>query len=519
MTSPSVGPRSSRGSRPPRTGLLAVTAEAPRVAPEDFLRSVSRGFRELGPAGHLWSPSQGLQCAGWGVARRFEVGAEARPSGFASANGDGGGAGAAPAPLDRVAARASALFRELAGVDDVPLRLFGGLAFDPGANGVIDARGLGEGTAAGAKSFGAGAAGPDWNEFGAGSFVLPRLGYVAGAHAAHLYAVVDAAAAAPEWRLRLRRLAEDLDPAGAPGGGANGNGTLGELPEALRASNGLPDILLGSDRPAASEWLRRVGELRREVRRGRLQKVVAARAVELDLDRPFGIDDLASIAGRLRRGMPTCTCFAFLRGGSIFFGATPELLVRRRGRRIETQALAGSIASDPSPARRRELERRLLASAKDRLEHDVVVRYLVERLDRSCGAVAPPAAPGVRVLPNVMHLETPIRAALPETAEPPHVLRLVRALHPTPAVAGRPTAPALAAIRRTEDRDRGWYAGPVGWFDGSGDGEFSVALRSCLATGRRGLLYSGNGIVADSDPARELAETNLKLDAILGAWG
>ena len=146
------------------------------------------------------------------------------------------------------------------------------------------------------------------------------------------------------------------------------------------------------------------------------------------------------------------------------------------------------------------------------------MRFLVERLDRSCGAAAPSSAPGVRVLRNVLHLETPIRAALAEAAEPPHVLRLVRALHPTPAVAGSPTVDALAAIRRTEDRERGWYAGPVGWFDGRGDGEFSIALRSCLASGRKGLLYSGAGIVADSDPDRELAETNLKLDAILGAW-
>ena len=504
MTSPAVGPGSSRAPRAPQAphpGLLAVAAEAPRVAPEDFLRRASRAFRELGPAGHLWSPPGGMQSAGWGVARSFELGAPARTADFAATNGDGGGALAAHAALDRAAARASGWFRELAGADEVPLRFFGGLAFDPATDG-------------------AGAAEPDWNEFGAGSFMLPRLGYAVDGDDAHLYAIVDAAAggAALEWRRRLRRLAEELDLADGAGGGSNGNGKPGGMPEAAHGPNGLPEILLGSDRPAASEWLRRVEELRREVRRGRLQKVVAARTVELDLDRPFGIDDLARLAGRLRRGMPTCTCFAFLRGGSIFFGATPELLVRRRGRRIETQALAGSIAGDPSPARRRELERRLLESGKDRLEHDVVVRYLVERLDRSGGAVAPPASPGVRVLPNVMHLETPIRAALPPTAEPPHVLRLVRALHPTPAVAGRPTAPALAAIRRTEDRDRGWYAGPVGWFDGSGDGEFSVALRSCLATGRRGLLYSGNGIVADSDPARELAETNLKLDAILGAW-
>ncbi len=502
MTSPVIRPLSGRETRAPRAGLLTVTAEAPRVAPEEFLRRASRSFREIGPVGHLWSPSGGMQSAGWGVARRFEIAGDARSPGFAGGNGDGGHRmHAGGVALDQVAAQASGLFRELAGAEEVPLRLFGGLAFDPGP----DRPGSGP---------------SDWDEFGAGSFVLPRLGYVADGDAAHLYAVIDATGvgAAPEWRRRLQRLAEDLDLIGGPGSGANGNGHLGELAEAANTLEALPGIRRSLDRPAASEWLRRVEELRGEVLSERLQKVVAARAVELDLDRPFGIDDLACIAGRLRHSMPTCTFFAFLRGGSIFFGATPELLVRRRGRRIETQALAGSIASDPTPVRRRELERRLLESRKDRLEHDVVVRYLVERLDRSCGGVAPPAPPEVRVLPNVMHLETPIRAALPETVEPPHVLRLVRALHPTPAVAGRPTALALAAIRRSEDRDRGWYAGPVGWFDGSGDGEFSVALRSCLATRRRGLLYSGNGIVADSDPARELAETNLKLDAILGAW-
>lgn len=502
MTSPAVGPRSGRETPAPRANLLAVAVEAPRVAPEAFLRRASRSFREIGPVGHLWSPAAGMQSAGWGVARRFEIAGDASSEAFAGGNGArGGDAHPGGLALDRIAAEASWLFRELAGASEAPLRLFGGLAFDPGP-----------------RAAGVGAS--DWDEFGAGSFVLPRLGYVADGEAAHLYAVIDGTAvgAAPEWRRRLRRLAEDLDLAGGPGSAANGNGCPGEPPDAADAPEALPGILRSLDRPAASEWLRRVEELRGEVLRGRLQKVVAARAVELELDRPFGIDDLVRIAGRLRHGMSTCTRFAFLRGGSIFFGATPELLVRRRGRRIETQALAGSIASDTSPVRRRELERRLLESRKDRLEHDVVVRYLVERLDRSCGAVAPPSPPGVRVLPNVMHLETPIRAALPESVEPPHVLRLVRALHPTPAVAGRPTPLALAAIRRSEDRGRGWYAGPVGWFDGNGNGEFSVALRSCLATRRRGLLYSGNGIVADSDPARELVETNLKLDAILGAW-
>ena len=490
MTSPAAEPRLVPRARAPRTSLSTLRVDAPRVAPEEFLRLAARDFRECEPVGHLWSPADGMQCAGWGAARRFEIESGAHASGAA---------------IDRLAEGASGLWGELAGVDPLALRLYGGLAFDPG-------------TAEGRP----GATGSDWDAFGAGSFVLPQVGYVAEAEAeaAYVYAVLDGAgvAATPSWRRRLQRLADELDPGNRPPNGANGNGAARERAEAAPDLLALPEVLRSFDQPATEEWLRRVEELRSEVCDGRLQKVVAARTVELGLGRQFGIADLARIAERLRRHMPTCTCFAFLRGGSIFFGATPELLVRRRGRRIETQALAGSIASDPSPEKRRELERRLLESAKDRLEHDLVVRYLVERVDRSCGAAVPPSLPGVRVLRNVLHLETPICAALAETAQPPHVLRLVRALHPTPAVAGSPTAGALQAIRRTEDRDRGWYAGPVGWFDGRGDGEFSVALRSCLAAGRKGLLYSGAGIVADSDPDRELAETNLKLDAILGAW-
>lgn len=504
MTSPAAGPRLVSRGRAPQASLSTLSVDAPRVAPEMFLRLASRAFRESEPVGHLWSPAEGMRCAGWGAARRFEAQADL-------------------AAIDRLAERASGLWGQLADADPLALRLHGGLAFDPTT---VD-RDLAEGDLAGeaairqVKPESQGRAGSDWHDFGAGSFVLPRVGYVAEEDGAYLYAVIDGAdvASTPLWRQRLQRLADELDLDHLRPGSANGHGPGADPGRGDPDPAALPEILLSSDQPAAEEWLRRVEELRRDVDEGRLQKVVAARTVELDLDRPFGIDDLARISERLRRHMPTCTCFAFLRGGSIFFGATPELLVRRRGRRIEARALAGSIASDPSPERRRQLERRLLESAKDRLEHDLVVRYLVERLDRSCGAVAPRPLPDVRVLRNVLHLETPVHVALAKTVEPPHVLRLVRALHPTPAVAGSPTAVALAAIRRTEERHRGWYAGPVGWFDGRGDGEFSVALRSCLAAGHRGLLYSGAGIVGDSDPARELAETNLKLDAILGAWG
>lgn len=517
MTSPDAGPRPVSRARAPRTSPRVVRVAAPRSAPEKFLRLAARAFPECGPVGHVWSPANGTQSAGWGAARRLEIASDASSEDVAGANGGNGaasgmadatsGAYASRAALDRLAKRASRLWNELAGVDPLALRLYGGLAFDPAAP---------EGRPASAAS-----AASAWSDFGAFSFVLPQVGYVAESKAASLYAVLDEAdiLAAPTWSRRLQALADELDAGSGLEYGANGGEGALPMAEAGPDSPGLPRVLRRFDRPPADEWIRRVEELRGEVSDGRLQKVVAARTVELALDRPFSIADLVRIAERLRRNMPTCTRFAFLRGGAIFFGATPEILVRRRGRQIETRALAGSIASDASPVRRRELEQRLLASAKDRLEHDLVVSYLVERLDRSCGVAVARPRPGVRVLKNVLHLETPVQAALGATARPPHVLELVRALHPTPAVAGRPTAAALRAIRRSEDRERGWYAGPVGWFNGTGDGEFSLALRSCLAAGRKGLLYSGAGIVADSDPERELAETNLKLDAILGAWG
>lgn len=514
MTSPATGRRPGFQPRPPRASLRVVRVDAPRVAPEEFLRSAAREFRECEPVGHLWSPAEGMQSAGWGAARRFETESGLLCEDVVGANGNGAAPGVSDlrsgpgaygrrAALDRLAEGASGLWGELEGVDPLALRLYGGVAFDPGAS---------EG--------GPGTADSTWSDFGAASFVLPRVGYVAEAESACLYAVLDGTGvlATPSWRRRLQSLADELYAGRRLTDGADGSEDAVRTADVDPESPALPEVLRSFDQPGTDEWLRRVEELRGEVSDGRLKKVVAARTVELALERPFAIADLARIAERLRRHMPTCTCFAFLRGDAIFFGATPELLVRRRGRRIEAQALAGSIASDASPDKRRELERRLLDSAKDRLEHDLVVRYLVERLDRSCGAAAAESLPGVRVLKNVLHLETPIQAALAATAKSPHVLDLVRALHPTPAVAGSPTARALQAIRRSEDRDRGWYAGPVGWFDGHGDGEFSLALRSCLAAGRKGLLYSGAGIVADSDPDCELAETNLKLDAILGAW-
>jgi isochorismate synthase EntC len=155
-----------------------------------------------------------------------------------------------------------------------------------------------------------------------------------------------------------------------------------------------------------------------------------------------------------------------------------------------------------------------MASAKDREEHDIVVRALTDALGEVCDAVSAPATPGLLTLRDVHHLYTPVTARRREATD---VFSLLERLHPTPAVGGAPRREALAFIREHEDWDRGWYAAPVGWIDASGDGEFAVALRSALMDGDRATLFAGCGIVADSVPDDEYAESELKLRAMRDA--
>jgi isochorismate synthase len=188
--------------------------------------------------------------------------------------------------------------------------------------------------------------------------------------------------------------------------------------------------------------------------------------------------------------------------------ATPERLVRRTGATVSCDALAGSARGD-------EGAKALLASGKDRREHDLVVSAIATALRDLGGVVAMPTEPGVRTLRHVLHLHTPIEATL---REPRHLLEVAEALHPTPAVGGTPTRLATDWIAKHEAA-RGWYASPVGWFDLDGNGELAVAIRSGVIHSERAHLWAGAGIVAGSDPDREIAETDLKLRAMLGALG
>jgi salicylate biosynthesis isochorismate synthase/menaquinone-specific isochorismate synthase len=245
------------------------------------------------------------------------------------------------------------------------------------------------------------------------------------------------------------------------------------------------------------------------IRAGELEKIVLAREVQVHAPRPY---DPAAVFGVLREQFPSCFSLCAVRGGAALVAASPELLLRREGQRLSTMALAGSTRRSADPAVDRHLGEQLLRDPSYRQEHAIVARR-IERVLRplSVWVAAAPEPELVRIA-NIQHLATPIRAQL---AEPIDALELLGRMHPTPAVGGEPLERAAPLIPALEGLDRGWYSGPVGWTDAAGDGEFCVALRCALLRGELARCYAGNGIVAGSDPARELAETEIKLEALL----
>ncbi|MGA4837621.1 isochorismate synthase [Streptomyces sp. G45] len=199
----------------------------------------------------------------------------------------------------------------------------------------------------------------------------------------------------------------------------------------------------------------------------------------------------------------------------VLLGATPETLLARRGRQLTLRPLAGTAPRHPDPARDRDRARSLLASAKDRHEHQIVVDALRARLAPLCTDLDVPRTPSPHATSRLWHLSTTIRARL--RPPPPDALALAALLHPTPAVCGTPTAAARDLIRHLEPVPRGYYTGLVGWQDQSGDGHWVIALRCGLLTAAHLRLYAGAGIVPGSDPAAELAETQAKFTTMLDA--
>ncbi|MEJ7893655.1 MAG: isochorismate synthase [Solirubrobacteraceae bacterium] len=244
------------------------------------------------------------------------------------------------------------------------------------------------------------------------------------------------------------------------------------------------------------------------IARGDFEKIVLAREVAVRTARDH---DAAAVYDVLRGAFGSCYVFLVARGDAAFVAASPELLVRREGLRAQTVALAGSIRRSADPAVDDHLGEQLLRSAKDRSEHAIVARRISRTMRRRALWVAAPDEPVIVKVANIQHLATPIRAQL---REPTGTLDLAASLHPTPAVGAEP-ASAAAVIPALEGLDRGWYAGAVGWTDSSEDGELCVALRCALLRGREARCYAGVGVVRESQPAEELAETEVKLGALL----
>jgi isochorismate synthase len=245
------------------------------------------------------------------------------------------------------------------------------------------------------------------------------------------------------------------------------------------------------------------------IRLGELEKIVLAREVAVHAPSPH---DAAAVFGVLRAGFESCYVFCAGRGDAAFVAASPELLIRRDGLRAQTVALAGSTRRSADPAVDDHLGEQLLRSEKDRHEQAIVTRRIARALRPHAVWVAAPDEPALIKVANIQHLATPIRAQL---TQPLSAVELAGLLHPTPAVGAEPHAVGVKLIPALEGLDRGWYAGAVGWTDANDDGEFCVALRCALLRGAEARLYAGVGVVGDSDPASELAETEIKLSALL----
>lgn len=370
--------------------------------------------------------------------------------------------------------------------------------------------------ASGARFFGGlafrgdGPSGPPWDAFGAARFQSPEVVLERSAHGCVLQvAVPSAAGPAPQGVLEAwaDRLVSSMD-------GARHDSTTDQQPrvQSFPGEKRHQDLSVWLvDEPGQrARWTRMVQRALNEIAASRLEKVVLARS----MTRPAEAHPLAAVA-RLRDHNPKAWTFMFEpQAGRVFLGASPESLAVLRGDSLTASAVAGSRPRGATRQADQEQGRALLDSAKDRREHEFVARGMVRRLESLTRSIHPAAEPRLLSLSGIHHLETLIHATCVAGTG---VLDVVDALHPTAAVCGSPQPAAQAFITREEDFDRGWYGGPVGWFDDALDGVFVPALRCALLDAESWHLFAGAGIVEGSDPHREWEETSLKFETALSA--
>ncbi|MGD2122276.1 MAG: isochorismate synthase [Gemmatimonadota bacterium] len=361
--------------------------------------------------------------------------------------------------------------------DAPPPRLFGGFSFSEGHR----PEGL-------------------WKSFPPAFFVLPEIELMGGETGGFLTlrrvagAEENPAGVLPRLREDLLSLAESLF--------ALPQKAMGERPAEVRTVSGM----------GPEEWSGMVGEALAAFGRGELSKVVMARDLSAALKPAV---DPVDVGMRLWRGNPGSHVFLFEPSpGHVLVGAPPETVATVEGGSFRATAVAGSVPRGEGPTEQEAFAAELLASEKDRREHLLCVQDMVSRLSQVADGIVSDADPHVLTLPSIQHLETGITAKLRESET---VISALRALHPTPAVCGFPRDEALALLLSRETFPRGWYAGPVGWFDLEGNGVFVPALRTAVGVEGSWRLFAGAGIVAGSDPEKEWNEGLIKFQPVLKA--
>ncbi len=405
-------------------------------------------------------------------------------------------AGSARSRFDEVRTESNRIFRRIyKDWASIPFRerprFFGGFSFvdDPGVDGT-------------------------WSGFPAAGFILPRV----------LLEARDR-----EIRFRVA----GITPWGMPGSDPETEELASTLLEVLSGSQSSPPTTTESvsshparegpeEEPRSSEdaaedperarWNEAVTEILEKVESGALRKVVIARVLDAEFPRP--VDPLVSLRFLRSENRRAHVYLYEPHAGRTFLGAAPEILAELRRGRFRATAVAGSIPRGKTDEEDQALAKLLLESEKDRSEHRLTAEEMVEALDARLTDMEVEEEARVLALARIQHLETVIRGA-PGPGE--DILSLVEALHPTPAVCGSPRADARAVIGTAEPFDRGWYSGPIGWFDLAGEGDFVPGLRAAIGEGRRWRLFAGAGIVAGSDPQGEWEETALKFEPALRA--
>jgi isochorismate synthase len=363
------------------------------------------------------------------------------------------------------------------------------------------------------------AAGSEWHGLGAGRLLLPEVTIVCRNGETWLTrtCAVESESCPDEifQRLAVADSEVPLTPLHRPLAVSRDDANPGlrsDLGFTLEIQGPGPEIRVQADR-AHGQYMAQVEAALDAIEAGKFEKVVLARSLQVTGDHDF---DLTSFLSSLRSMFPSCATLAIRDGDDLFVSATPERLIALEGDQVTTAAVAGSAPRGRSPEEEARHSAALSESEKERIEHELVKRSIREALSESCGSLSGPAVPRLLKLEGIQHLETPLRGRLHAHRRGcTNVLNLVAMLHPTPAVGGAPRETALDWLEHFEALDRGWYAGPVGYVDGRGNGEFRVALRSALLRGRKARLFAGAGIVEGSEPASELAETRLKLRALL----